>query len=64
MITEKEVNNLVEGYENYTGIGVEAHKTSGAPDTNLSKSDLEDPQYINNYRSFMGCSIPCSFDTR
>ena len=47
---EKDVKKLVEGYENNTGGDVKVQKNPGTPGTTPSKSDLEEPQYINNYR--------------
>ena len=47
---DKDVNNLVEGYENYTGGDLKDQKTSGAPGMTLSKSDLKEPDNINKYR--------------
>ena len=49
---EKNVKKLVEGYKNYTRSGVKVRETPGAPDTTLSESDLEEPKYIDNYRSY------------
>ena len=45
---------MVEGYKKYTRSDVKVQKTPGAPGTTLSKSELEEPKYIYNYRSFMG----------
>ena len=50
---EKYMKNIVEGYENYTGSELRVQKTPGAPGTNISKSDLEQPDNINNHRSFV-----------
>ena len=54
MTMEKGVKKLVEGYEKYTGSDLRVQKTPGDPGTNLSKSELEDPDNINTYRSFVG----------
>ena len=51
---DKYVKNLVNGYENYTGSDLKVKKTPGAPGTTLSKSNLEWPYNIDNYRSFVG----------
>ena len=48
--TEKEVKKLVEGYEKNTWGEVKDQKTPGTPGTTPSKSDLEEPQDISNYR--------------
>ena len=50
MTMEKYVKNPLEGYENYTGGDVKLHKNPGAPGKTLSKSYLEDPYHIDNYR--------------
>ena len=42
----KDINKLVEGYENYNGSAVKVQKNPGYPGTNLSKSDLEEPYNI------------------
>ena len=47
---EKYVEKLVEDYEKNTGGDVKVQKPPGAPGTTPSKSDLEEPQDINNYR--------------
>ena len=54
MTMEKDVKKLVEGNENYTGSDLRVQKTPGAPDMTLNKSDLEEPDNINKYRSFVG----------
>ena len=51
---EKDVKKLVEGYKIYTGSDLRIQKTPQAPGTTLSKSDLEEPENINKYRSFLG----------
>ena len=51
---EKDVKNLVEGYKKYMVSGLRVQKTPGAPGMTLSKSDLEEPDNINKYRSFVG----------
>ena len=38
---EKDVNKLVYGYEKFTGSDLEVEKPHVAPDTDLSKSDIE-----------------------
>ena len=50
LTTEKDVNNLVEGYDKNTGGEVKVQKPPGAPGTTPKNSDLEEPQDINNYR--------------
>ena len=54
MTTEKDIKNLLEGYEKNTGGDVNVQKPPGAPGTTPSKSDLEEPQDISNYRWLMG----------
>ena len=55
MTMYKDVKNLVEGYENYTGSDLKVQKTPGDPGTTLSKSDLEEPDNTNNkYITFVG----------
>ena len=54
MTMEKDVKNLVEGYKKYTGINLRIQKIPGSPGTTLSKSDLEDPDNTDKYRSFVG----------
>ena len=44
---EKDVNNLLEGCENYTGSDLRVQKTPGALGTTLSKSDLEELDNTN-----------------
>ena len=51
---EKDVKKLAEGNEKYTGSDLKVQKTAGYLGTNLSKGDLEEPDNINNYRSFVG----------
>ena len=46
---EKDVNKLLEVYENYTGGDIKVQKTPGAPGTNVSKSDLDEPYNIYKY---------------
>ena len=48
------MKKLVEGYEEYTGSDLRVQKTPGSPGTTLSKSDLEEPDNINEYISFVG----------
>ena len=54
MTMDKEVSKLAEGYEKYTGSDLKVPKNPGPPGTTLSKSDLEEPDNINMYRSFVG----------
>ena len=54
MTMEKDVEKLVEGSENYTGSNLRVQKNIIAPVTTLSKSDLDEPDNINKYRSFVG----------
>ena len=51
---EKNVRKLVEGYVKFIGSGVKVQKTPGDPGKTLSKSEIEEPRYIDNYRSFLG----------
>ena len=53
MTMKKAVRKLLSGYNNHTRIDVKLQKTPGAPITTLSKSVLEEPQDIDNYRSFV-----------
>ena len=48
--TEKDVKKLVEGYDKNTWGEVKVQKTPGTPGTTPSKSELEEPQDISNYR--------------
>ena len=57
MTMEKDVNKIVEGYEKYTGSDLRIQKITGDPGTTPSKSDLEDPDNIIKYRSFVGQSM-------
>ena len=41
MTMDKDVKNLVEGYENYIGGDVKVQKNPGDPGTILSKSNLD-----------------------
>ena len=50
----KDVKKVVEGYKNYNKSDLKVQKTTGDPDTNLSKSDLKGSDHINNYISFVG----------
>ena len=54
MTMEKDAKKLVEGYGKYTGSDLRVQKNPGYPGTTLSKSYLEEPDNIDNYRSFMG----------
>ena len=47
------MKDLVEGYKKYTGSDLKVQKTPKAPGTTLSKSELEEPDNINKYRSFV-----------
>ena len=49
----KYVKKLVEGYDDYTGSDLKVQKTPGALGTTISKSDLEEIDNINKYRSFV-----------
>ena len=53
MTMEKDVKKLVKGFNNHTGSNIKVQKTPGATGTAVSKSDLEEPQDIDNYRSFV-----------
>ena len=57
MTTEKDVKTIVEGCENYRGSYLRVQKNPKAPGTTLSKSDLEDTDNMNKYRSFVGQSM-------
>ena len=50
MTMEKDVRKLVEDYEKNNGGDVKVQETPGTPGTTPSKSDVEEPQDINNYR--------------
>ena len=50
---DKDVNKLVDVYENFIGTGVKVQKKTGYSGNNLSKSDLEEPKYIEKYRSLV-----------
>ena len=54
MTMEKDVKQLVEGYEKFIVSVVKIKKTLGAPGTTLSNSDLEEPKGIYKHRSFVG----------
>ena len=45
---DKDVNNMVEGYDKYTGSDVKVQKTPGDTGTNISKSDLQEPYNMDN----------------
>ena len=49
-IMEKDVKNIIEGYEKYTGSEVKVQKTPRATDTIIIKSDLEEPYNIDDCR--------------
>ena len=53
MNMEKDVKKLLEGYEKHTGSDLKVQKTPGAPGMTPSKSGLEEPKDIDNYRSFV-----------
>ena len=50
---EKDVRKLVEDYWKYNRGDVKVQKTPDALDTTLSQSDLEEPNNIDKYSSFM-----------
>ena len=50
----KDVKKVVEGYKNYNESDLKVQKTTGDPETTLSKSDLKGSDHINNYSSFLG----------
>ena len=50
MTMEKDVKKLVEGYEKNNEGDVKVQKIPGTTGATTSKSDLEEPQDINNYR--------------
>ena len=54
MNMNKYVKNLVEGYEKYTGSDLKVQKNPGALVITISKSDSEETDNINKYRSFLG----------
>ena len=54
MTMEKDVKNLKQCYKKYTGSDLRVQKTPGALGKTQSKIDLEEPDNINKYRSFMG----------
>ena len=54
MTMNKYVKDLVEDYKIYTRSDLKVQETTGAPGKTLSKSGLEEPDKINNYRSFVG----------
>ena len=47
---EKDIKNIVEGYEKYTRRNLKVQKTLGDPGTTLSRSKLEGLDNKNNYR--------------
>ena len=51
---DKDVKNIVEGYEKYNGGELKVQKTPGYPGTTQIKSDWEEPDNINKDRSFLG----------
>ena len=50
----KDVNKLVDAYENFTRSDIKVQKTHGAPCKTLSEIRLKDTTYIDKYRSFAG----------
>ena len=50
----KYLKNIIEGYKNNNGSDLRVQKPPGAPETNLSKKFLEEPDNINKYISFVG----------
>ena len=53
MTMEKDVNKLVEWYENFTGSEDKFQKTPGSPSTTISKIELEELKDIDKYRSLV-----------
>ena len=51
---DKYAKKIVECYKKYTGSDLRIQKTPGSLGTTLSKIDLEYPDNINKYRSFVG----------
>ena len=51
---DKYYNNLVYGYKKFNEVDVKVQKTPCAPSTNLRKSKIKEPTYIDKYRSFVG----------
>ena len=54
MTVNKYVKKLVEGYKKYTGSDLKVQKSPGALGTTIRKSDIEETDNINKYRSFVG----------
>ena len=54
MTMEKDVKNIVEGYKKYTGSDLRVQKTPGSMGKTQRIIDLEEPDNINKYRSFVG----------
>ena len=54
MTIKKDVKNLVEGYKKYMGGNLRIQKTPRALGATLSKSELEEPDNINNYIPLVG----------
>ena len=52
--TDKDVKDLIEVYKKYTGSDLKVQKIPRAPDMTRSKSDLQEPDNINKYISFVG----------
>ena len=53
MTMEKDVKNLIEGYEKFTVSDLRIQKTPWSLCKSLGKNDLEEPDNINMYRSFV-----------
>ena len=51
---DKDVKKLVEGYKRFTGCGLNVQKNPGSLGTTLIKNDLEEPDNMNKYSSFVG----------
>ena len=52
-MTTKDIKQLVDGYEKFIGSGVKFQKTPGATGTTLSNSEIEEPKFIDKYRSLV-----------
>ena len=50
MTIKKDVKKFVEGYKKHNGSDVKVQKTPGAHGKTISKSDLEERKYIDDYR--------------
>ena len=51
---EKDVKKLVKVFQNHNGSNIKIKKTPGATGTAPSKSNLEEPQNTDDYRSLVG----------